>query len=277
MTAQSVVELRASQPAQPAGGRRPLDRGRLRWALVLALQLLVFVVAIGGWSLAVSRGLLDEFYVSSPGLVWDALVAYVQTGDVWTHGWVTLRSTLLGFAIGSALGVFVGMVFARVPLLDQVFSPYLRAFNAMPRVALAPLFILWFGIGSASKVWFAVSLVFFIVLINTEAGIKSVDRELTTTARSMGATSQQVFVKIVLPGSVPTIFAGLRLGLVYSLLGVVFGEMLAASAGLGQQITSYAGRFQMSGVLATLVILAAISLLLNVVLAFAERRLLRWQ
>lgn len=245
--------------------------------LVWTLRIAVFVLGIGLWTVAIAQGWLDVFYVSSPELVWDALVQYFATGAVWVHSWVTLQATFLGFVVGAILGIVVGTMFARIPLLDAVFSPFLNAFNAMPRVALAPLFVLWFGIGIESKVWFSVSLVFFIVLVNTQAGIKGVDRELTTTAASMGATEHQIFMKVILPGSIPTIFAGLRLGLVYALLGVVFGEMLAATAGLGQQITAFAGRYQMAGVLATLIILAVMALLLNYVLSFIERRLMRWQ
>ncbi len=261
--------------------------GRFRRAVVSQLQprnLLIWFLRIGVfvgfillWNVAVDQGWVDEFFVSRPSAVWDTLVAYFETGDVWRHGSVTVRSTIYGFVTGSVAGVLVGMLFARFPLLDKVFSPYLAALNAMPRVALAPLFILWFGIGSSSKVWFAFSLVFFIVLINTEAGIKGVDQELTTAARVMGANEWQRFTKVIFPAAVPTIFAGLRLGFVYALLGVVFGEMLASREGLGQQITFYAGTYRMHGVLATLVILSAISIFLNGIIVRIQTWLLRWQ
>lgn len=277
MSVETAAELRSSSVTTRKQKAAPGSKDSKRTVLVWVLRISVFVVFIGLWSIAVIQGWLDIFYVSAPNLIWDALVNYFTSGAVWAHGLVTLQATFAGFAVGAGLGIGVGMLFALVPLLDSVFSPYLNAFNAMPRVALAPLFILWFGIGITSKIWFSVSLVFFIVLINTQAGIKGVDRELTTTAASMGATKQQIFLKVILPGSIPTIFAGLRLGLVYALLGVVFGEMLASAAGLGQQITAFAGRYDMSGVMATLIILAAISLTLNYVLALVEKRLLRWQ
>lgn len=256
---------------------RLVARFTRRNILVWVLRTSVFLGFIGLWSVAVDVGWLDEFFVSRPSEVWGSLREYVSSGDVWRHGSVTLKSTVIGFTMGSSFGVMVGILFARFPLVDSVFAPYLAALNAMPRVALAPLFILWFGIGPESKVWFAFSLVFFILLINTEAGIKGVDQELTTTAKIMGANRWQQFTKVIFPASVPTIFAGLRLGLVYALLGVVFGEMLAAKEGLGQRISFYSGSYRMQGVLATLVILAAMSLTLNAGIMRIERWFLRWQ
>lgn len=279
---EATVEAQQATPrwtTTMSGGLRQSLAAQLtpRKLLIWVLRVGVFVGFIGLWVLAVDQEWLDEFFVSRPSAVWESLQEYFRSGDVWQHGSVTLRSTLIGFVVGSIGGVLVGMLFARFPLVDSVFSPYLAAFNAMPRVALAPLFILWFGIGPTSKVWFAVSLVFFIVLINTEAGIKGVDQELTTTATVMGANERQRFTKVIFPASVPTIFAGLRLGFVYALLGVVFGEMLASKEGLGQQVSFYAGTYRMQGVLATLVILAAISITLNWALLRIERWLLRWQ
>lgn len=257
--------------------RRIRTAGVRRRLVVTGAQVAIFVAFIIGWNVAVDTGWMDPFFVSTPRAVADTVVDAFSTGAVWTHGWITLRTTLIGFAAGAAGGVLTGMLFARLPMLDSVLSPYFAAINAMPRVALAPLFILWFGIGTASKAWFAVSLVYFIVLLSTEAGVKSVDAELITNARVLGASKRQIFTKVILPSSVPTIFAGLRLGLVYALLGVVFGEMLSAQAGLGQQISFFAGTYRTDGVLAMVLVLSAMSLVLSGVLSLVERRLLRWQ
>lgn len=246
-------------------------------ALIWFLRSAVFVVFISVWSLAVRREWIDEFFVSTPSAVGKMLVEQFQSGSIWANSWVTLQSVLAGFVIGSLAGIATGFLFARFNRLERVFSPYLSAINATPRVALAPLFILWFGLGQASKIWFAVSLVYFIVLIATEGGLKSIDRELTDVAKVMGLTELQQFFKVVLPGSVPAIFGGLRLGVVYSLLAVVFGEMLAATAGLGYQVNYYAGSFRMDGVLATVIVLAAMAIILNAMMLQIERKLLRWQ
>jgi len=138
------------------------------------------------------------------------------------------------------------------------------------------MFILWFGIGMTSKIVLSVSLVFFIVMIGTEAAVRSVDRDMLTTARLVGASERQNYMKVVLPASVPAIFASLRLGIVYSLLGVVVAEMLAAQYGLGQLITLYSNSFVPAGTLAIITILLMISLILNGIMALIERRLMRW-
>lgn len=150
-------------------------------------------------------------------------------------------------------------------------------FNALPRVALAPMFVLWFGIGMTSKVLLAFSLVFFIVVINTEAGVRSVDSDLSMMARVMGASERQRFMKVLMPGSIPSIFAGLRIGAIYSLLGVVVGEMIASKQGLGQQIMEYSYAFQPAGVFGVLFYLALIALSLNGLMSVIERRLMRWK
>ena len=161
--------------------------------------------------------------------------------------------------------------------LAEVSGPFLTILNVLPRVALAPMFIIWFGVGEGSKVALAVSLVFFILMLTTEAGIKSLDRELILTMRALGATDRQLFWKVMLPGAVPAIFGGMRLGVVYALLAVVVGEMIAARQGLGQRIAFYAGSFQAEGVLGTILVLAMIGLALNFVVARAEAALLKWK
>jgi NitT/TauT family transport system permease protein len=245
--------------------------------LVWTLRIAVGIAFLAVWQIAVDREWIDAFFVSTPTAVATFFKTYVLSGQLWHHALVTLEETFLGFVIGSALGVIAGLMLARFELLSAVASPYLTALNALPRVALAPMFILWFGIGEASKVYLAISLVFFIVMISTEAGIKSIEPDLLITATVMGANQRQTFLKVVLPGSVPSVFAGLRLGAVYSLLGVVVGEMLAAKAGLGQEISRYSGTFATAGVIAVLIALAVIALLLNELTIRIERHLLSWQ
>jgi NitT/TauT family transport system permease protein len=188
-----------------------------------------------------------------------------------------LRETLLGFTIGSLAGIGAGILRMQFPFAADVSSPFLTILNVLPRIALAPMFIIWFGIGEGSKVALAISLVFFILMLNTEAGIKSLDRELVVTMRALGATDRQLFWKVMLPGAVPAIFGGLRLGVVYALLAVVVGEMISARMGLGQRISFYAASFRSEGVLGTILVLAVIGLALNFIVAQAEARLLRWK
>lgn len=183
----------------------------------------------------------------------------------------------MGFAVGSLTGVLAGMLLSRFVTLRRIVGPLLTGINSLPRVALAPLFILWFGIGSASKVWLSISLVFFIVMISTEAGLNNVDKEYQVMGRVMGASERQVFTKVLMPGAMLNIFAGLKLGMVYSILAVVFGQMLAARNGLGQQLSFYAGTFRAEGVIGTLLVLGAFAMAINSGMELLERRLTRWQ
>jgi NitT/TauT family transport system permease protein len=252
-------------------------RGEVKPHLIILLgQLAVFVVTVGLWEGAVRLHLVNPFWVSSPARIFDALWTSIATGEIFTHAWASLFETLIGFAAGSALGILIGFALARWPLAERVLDPFITALNSLPRVALAPLFILWFGIGELSKILVAFSLVVFILIINTLAGARSVDPDIQIVARLLGATRRQMFLKVILPASAPTIFAGLRLGLIYSLLGAVVAEMLSATRGIGYLIAFYAGTFNVTGVMAMLLLLALAAMALNQCMRVIEQRVLRW-
>lgn len=255
------------------------SRGRPGWRSVATWTARIIVAAtfIFAWWFVVAVKLVPDFFVSTPSNTWTFLVKYATSDRLWTDTQFTVLETLGGFAIGSIAGILVGLILARMQFLHDVFDPFLNGMNALPRVALAPLFILWFGIGPISKVILAISVVFFIAMINTDAGVKSADRDLLLLAQTMGARERHLFLKIILPGSVPAIFAGLRLGAVYSLLAVVVGEMLSAQHGWGEEITFYSQTFDVGAVFAILLVLALFSLSMNYVMVAVERWLLRWQ
>ncbi len=254
-----------------------LSRRRKRTFWVWTTRAIVVAVFLGSWQWAVDAKRIDPFFFSQPSAIWQFLAEEVKDGSIWPHVIVTLRETLLGFAIGAAAGVAAGIVRMQFPFVADVSNPFLTILNVLPRVALAPMFIIWFGVGEGSKVALSVSLVFFILMLNTEAGIRALDRELIVTMRALGATDRQLFWKVMLPGAVPSIFGGMRLGVVYSLLAVVVGEMISARMGLGQRIAFYAASFRAEGVLGTILVLAMIGLGLNFVVVRAEAVLLRWK
>lgn len=255
-----------------------LARERSRFRLIVHVsQISILVVCLLLWQWLIDAGIGMAFFFSRPSDIGKFLYEAVLTGSLWADTAVTLGATLIGFVVGSVLGIGVGLIVARSPTLDAILDPYLGILNSLPRIALAPLFLLWFGLGISSKIALSISLVFFVVAINARAGAIGVPSDYITVARTLGASEWQRFVKIVVPGSVPSIFAGLRLGVVYSLLGVVTGEMIAAKAGLGVQLTFLAGTFQIAGVFGILVILAIIAVVLNWLMAVAESRLLRWR
>jgi NitT/TauT family transport system permease protein len=243
---------------------------------IAAGRMLVFVMAVGLWEGSVRLGWVNPFWVSSPFRIGATLWEVTANGTIFDHAWASFMETIVGFVVGSVLGILIGFALARWPTAEEILDPYLTALNSLPRVALAPLFILWFGIGEVSKILVAVTLVVFILIINTLAGARGVDQDIQTVARLLGATQRQLFFKVILPASAPTIFAGLRLGMVYSLLGAVVAEMLSSTRGIGHLLSFYAGTYNVTGVMAMLLLLSLFATALNEGMRIIERRSLRW-
>jgi NitT/TauT family transport system permease protein len=247
----------------------------LRLALV---HLVVVSLLIGGGEYAFRQGWLDPAFFGKPSGVarylWKGLI---DSRDLWLDLGYTIGCTLISFAIGSVAAIVAGALFVGFPRLERAIDPYLTVINAMPRIALVPLFILWFGLGIGSKIAVGISLTFFIVLSSTTAGIRGVEADHLTLSRSLGATPLQLFWKVTLPSAVPVIFSGLRLGLIYAMLGVVGAELLAAEHGLGQTLAQAQGQFNMDGVIALLLLLSLMGLLVSTGMSHVERRLLGWR
>lgn len=250
-------------------------RRRQRTTMVRLLQVASVVAFLGLWQILAGAGLLNKLFFSRPS----DIAAFIggNFGYLLRNTGVTLRATVTGFVIGSAAGVLTALAMARFRTLDRVLQPWISVLMSLPRIALAPLFLLWFGITETSKVALAVSLVYFMVLVSTLAGTKTLDSDLKSMASVYGANNVQMFGKIIIPGAVPGIFAGLRLGVVTSLLGVIASEMVASSDGLGQIIVLYGQNLESAGVFAVLVFLAVVTSVLNGLLALWESHLMRWQ
>lgn len=246
----------------------------LRKAATLYLaRVLIFAVFVVLWWGAVQLKWIDKFFVSSPDDVMRYLVANFSK-EIVPNAVATIYATLIAFALSAVAGVFAGLALYEFPRLKQIIDPFLTALNSMPRIALAPIFILWFGIETTSKVALAFSLGFFIVLLNTYAGIRNVDPILMRLSRSLGCTAWQQFTKILLPWAIPSVFAGLKLSLIYCFLGVVTSEMLASKVGLGQLIMYYSGLLRMDAVTAILAVMAVTAVLLTMLGDWAEAALL---
>lgn len=239
------------------------------------LQLAAGVLWLASWHLAHVMGWGRELYVSSPGAVWSYLVHAANDGELWVHLEVTIRATLIAFVIATVVGVTAGLVLSMLPRVAQVLEPYISAANSLPRIALAPIFIIYFGIGIQSKIVLAVSVVFFVLLVSTQAGVRTADPDIIRMATMLDLNKRQRFVKVLFPLATPSIFAGVRLGIVYSLLGVVTGEIIASRAGVGQLIIQYSGRFRTDAVYGLLLVLAVVAASLNTLSGAVERRLLR--
>jgi NitT/TauT family transport system permease protein len=237
----------------------------------------VLVAALLLWTLAVDQGWVLRLYAATPGQTWDKLVSLLGTGSFWSDLGVTLQEALIGWVIGAAAGLAAGLVLGRWQRAAKVMDPYLTFVNATPKIALAPFFILWFGIGVTSKIVLAATIVFFIVQVPTQAAVALVPPDLDTVVTTMGATELQKFRKVVLPGIMASVFGALRLGAVYSLLAVVLGEFIAAKSGLGQHLITSTNQFDMATAFALLIVLALLAVGINSVIGLAERRVLRWR
>jgi NitT/TauT family transport system permease protein len=272
----ATTELSAAK-TQEVPNRRP-SRGDARHrALVYALRLLAVGAFLIAWELAVRWGVVSEFYVSRPHKVLLFLQDYLSGPNFVPDLTATVKETMAGFALGSSLGVIGGLLLGRFRMLELVTRPFVAAIQSLPKVALAPMFILWFGLGSQSKIYLGLVVVFFIVLVSTEAGVRAVEPDILMTSRALAATNRQLYLKVVLPASFPAIFAGLRLGAVYALLAAIVGEMIAAREGWGLRITFYSQTFLAEGVFGILAIIAIFASAFGGLLIYIERRLLRWQ
>jgi NitT/TauT family transport system permease protein len=248
-----------------------ISRGRL-----LFYRLLFGLMLVAFWELSSGR-LIDPFWVSSPSLVFAYLYGVFADGSIFGHIGITLYETFTGFFIGAIFGIGLGFVLGRRETLAQIIDPYIVAFNGIPRIALAPLFIIWFGIGPTSKVILVVLVVFFLTFFNTYAGVKGVDAELKNILRIMGATERQILMKITLPSIVPWITTGLKISVPYAIVGAVVGEFIAASKGLGYLINYNTSLFSTTGALGGILILALVVVLCNEAINRAESHLLRWR
>lgn len=273
---------RSRNPRQDAAGRSerewhiigedPLSKRR-----VSAYRLGIVVALVALWQAAVTLGGVDTFWVSSPGLVAEAFVDSIVDGSLPAAVASSVYLAVLAFLIAGLAGIVCGFLLAASPMSDAVLAPFIVAANSMPRIAIAPLVILWFGIGDASKIVVAMTLVFFILLVNAAAGAKDVDADLMAIAKAMGANRRQLLTKVVLPSAVPWIFAGLNLGLTYSLLGVVVAEILSSNEGIGFIISYSAATFDTTGVFVALLALAIVAYIFNSSMRYLENRLLKWR
>ena len=196
---------------------------------------------------------------------------------IWQHILYTLTEGVLAFVIGSIAGVAAGFWLARKPLLAAVFDPYIKIVNALPRVVLAPIFMLWFGLGISSKVALGVTLVFFIVFFNVYQGVKEVSPVILANARMLGMSEKQLFRNVYWPSALSWMFSSLHTSVGFAIIGAVVGEYLGAAAGLGYVIQQAEGTFDVTGVFAGMVILAAFVLGIDGLVTIAERRLLVWR
>ncbi|MEV0729926.1 ABC transporter permease [Polymorphospora sp. NPDC050346] len=248
---------------------------RRRSRLILLIQVVIVATGLTLWEV-LSRAFGWEFWVSSPSAVWEQLTTWARTDELWSGLQATLLVTVLGFVPGALIGALTGFLFGWFRTLGRICEPFVLALYTLPKIALAPLFVLWFGIDLLPKVVLAAVLVFFLVFFTTFQGAKSVDRSLLEMGYLMGGGKLAVFRKIVIPTSAVWVFSGFKISLPYALIGAVVGEFIAATEGIGFMIKNATNEFNTAGVFAGLVILMVVATALTQALRLAEHKLLHW-
>ncbi|MFJ6462201.1 ABC transporter permease [Streptomyces sp. NPDC091387] len=254
---------------------------RNRRMLVLASRIAVLVAVVGLWEWLARTAVIDPFNFSMPSKIWDQIRTWVTDGtaqgSLWEQIWYTLYEALLGWVIGVIAGVLLGIALGRVRFAADVLGPYIKVLNALPRIVLAPIFLIWFGLGPASKVASAVVLVFFPVFFNAFQGAREVDRNLVANSRILGASNRQVTLQVVIPSATSWIFTSLHVSFGFALIGAIVGEYIGATKGLGLLVAASQGTFNAAGVYAAMAILAVVALLAEGLLTFLEKKLFRWK
>jgi NitT/TauT family transport system permease protein len=245
--------------------------------VVVALQIVTFLALMAAWQALSAAKILDPFFFSRPSDIALRIWEWLSSGFIWEHLAVTLVEALLAFALGTLFGVAFGLAFARVELLAAVFDPYIRIFNALPRVILAPIFLLWFGLGIASKVALGITLVFFVVFFNTYQGVREVDLVILNNARMLQASDRQLLRHVYLPSAMAWIFSSLHTSIGFALVGAVVGEYMGAARGVGYVVAQAEGVFDTTGVFAGLILTSAVVLCIDLAIERLERYLLRWR
>lgn len=217
------------------------------------------------------------FFISSPPQVARSFVAMVVDGRFFYNLTITAIEASLGFLLGTLAGVLTGLLLGRLTLLAEILDPFLITFYSLPKVALAPLFILWFGIGIDMKVILAAVTVFFLVFLNTYTGVRHVSPEQLAIMRLMGAGERDLISKVVVPSALTWVFTGLRLSVPYALIGAIVGEIIAANRGLGYVLSDAAAQFDTAAVFAALLGIILLAMLFNLLVKFAERQLMPWK
>jgi NitT/TauT family transport system permease protein len=250
-----------------------------RW-VVNGVRLLLVALWLCSWELA-ARTVIDPFYYSMPSRIWTRLVGWfsdgTSQGSIWANISITLQEAVLGFAVGTLAGVVLGVVLGRSRFTAEVLAPFIKGANAIPRIVLASLFVIWFGLGMTSKVATAFVLVFFAVFFNAFQGAREVDRVLVDNARILGASRWDLMRTIILPSATSWILASMHVAFGFALIGAVVGEFTGADKGMGLLIAHSQGNFDAAGIYAGMLIVTVVALVAEWLITRLEARLTGWR
>ena len=248
---------------------------------VLIWRYVILLVFLGGWELASRTELIDEFFFSKPSDIalrlYDWITEGTSEGPLWYHLWVTMEEALIGFFFGAAAGIVVGIALGRNRMLADIFSIYIKLVNSIPRVVLAPIFIMILGLGLASKVALAFVMVFFVVFANAFQGVREADRNLLANAQILGARGWQLTRSVVIPSAMSWIFASLHVSFGFAIVGAIVGEFVGSRYGIGLLINIAKGAFDAAGMYAAIVVIMIVALAAEQLMTLVENRIAKWR
>jgi len=243
---------------------------------LITWRLAVFLLILGAWQ-GISGPIVDSFWFSRPSLVAEYLWEITVSGQLWNDIALTFKATAIGYVFGAIAGLVLGLLIAQNESVALVLKPFVLAVYGIPRIALAPIFILWFGIALQSKVMMAAMMTFLLVFFNTYEGVRAADLDLRNVARVLGANKAQLFWHVTIPNASPWIIAGLRISIPQALVAAVVAEFIASTAGLGYRMMENTNLMDTAGTMAGIIVLMVIVVLLNSLLDHAEKYVLRWR
>jgi NitT/TauT family transport system permease protein len=248
---------------------------------VLFWQIALLVGTLGLWELSSDMLWIDPFFYASPSAVverlYDWAINGTSEGSLWYNLWVTMEEALIGFFTGSIAGVVVGIALGRNKFLSDIFSVYIKAINSIPRVVLAPIFIMIMGLGLPSKVALAFIMVFFVVFANAFQGVREADRNMIANARILGASDWHVTRTVIVPSAMSWIFASLHVSFGFAIIGAIVGEFVGARFGIGQLISIAKGTFDAAGMFAAIILVMIFTLIAETIMTMIENRLAKWR
>lgn len=275
MTPKNLVLAPVGAPPEPPGlgpSLRTFNPKNSQAFLVVC----VFLLVTGSWEAWVWLANMPIYILPPPSAIAQQLLVLFGLGSFWHDFGVTMKEVLLGYAFGILIAVTLGVAIAQIKLLEKGLMPYIVAFQTIPSVALAPLFLQWFGYGVTSKVVMAALIAFFPILVNVIAGLQASGQDEIQMLRAFGASRLQVLIKVRIPNALPYVFAGLNLGVVFALVGAIVAEFVGAQAGLGNRILQYNEQFNIAGMFAVLIVLAAMGMLMHSIVAFIKNKVVFW-
>ena len=254
-----------------------LKRIKRQKALVVALRYILLIGIFVLWEVAARQGWIDAFITSSPSRVLKTIISLYKSKSLFVHIWVTFYETVVGFLLGTFLGTSIAIMLWWSPTANKVLDPYLVVLNALPKIALGPILIVWIGATSGSIIAMGLLVSLVVTILTVLSGFMDISEEKQQLMRTLGATKMQIFTMVVLPASIPTVMAALKISVGMSWVGVIVGEYLVSKAGLGYLIV-YGGQvFQLDIVMASIIVLCVLATLMYYIVAYFEKRMVRWK